>query len=202
MGEYGLYNGQEIKIGTCEDMLYLRPDQIHLVQAEVLRDITSLRFRFPFPSEDNVQPGDFDNPDHGFAVRVEPPAEADEIHYKVQFKDTSNAGVLVMLPCPHSKAGKESGLKYMYNGYQGPSMVVQQRVWAGTWATVMKCNPCGGLWRLSELSDALPVIEALIAEGDRRSLGQPDAGRTVWHEMALRIRRGYVTPVGREPSEV
>ncbi len=32
MGEYAIYRGERIKIGTCEDMYYLRPDQVHLVK--------------------------------------------------------------------------------------------------------------------------------------------------------------------------
>ena len=31
MGEYANYMGERVKIGTCEDMLYLRWDQRHLV---------------------------------------------------------------------------------------------------------------------------------------------------------------------------
>lgn len=196
MGEFAIYNGEEIKIGTCEDMLYLRPDQIHLVRSSALSDLTSIRFRFPFPQEDKVEPGAFSNPFYGFPVQAEVPAEADSIHDKIQLKDTSNRGILVMLPCPYSVEGKASGIKYGYNGYQGPSKIVQQRAWAGVWATVMHCGACDGLYRLSELSDALPVIEALIREGDRREAAWQGEGEgRIYHEMALRVRRGYDTPV-------
>lgn len=193
MGEYGTYKGNEIKIGTCEDMLYLRPDQIGLVRSEALRDITELRFRFPFPDEDGVEPGQFDNPDRKFPVwGIEPPA-SEMKHYPVQFKDTGNAGVLVMLPCSYSTEGKGGELKYMYNGFRGPAHVVQQRAWAGVWVTVMKCGVCDALWRLPELADALPVCEALILEGDRNEFRNKGGGKG-WYEMAKRIRRGYETP--------
>lgn len=73
-----MYRGERRKIGTCEDMLYLRFDQRYLVKAkpgnvDPARDVKELRFRFPFPDEDSIQPGDFDEPDRsievlGFAV--------------------------------------------------------------------------------------------------------------------------------------
>lgn len=54
MGEYATFRGQSVKIGTCEDMYYLRADQAHLVKptrgscdpraADVQR---AIRFRFP-----------------------------------------------------------------------------------------------------------------------------------------------------------
>jgi hypothetical protein len=68
MGEYGTYLGNNIKIGTCEDMYYLRADQRHLVKAAALHDLTDIRFRFPFPDEDHRQPGDFDDYDRGLTV--------------------------------------------------------------------------------------------------------------------------------------
>jgi hypothetical protein len=58
MGEYARYNGSDIKIGTCEDMYYLRADQAHLVTAPVdgmldpIKYAAQIRFRFPFPEED------------------------------------------------------------------------------------------------------------------------------------------------------
>ena len=65
MGEYAKFQGQSIKIGTCENMYYLRADQAAMVQPESgnvdpIRDRESLRFRFPFPDEDNVLPGEFE----------------------------------------------------------------------------------------------------------------------------------------------
>lgn len=187
MGEYGTYEGQRIKIGTCEDMYYLRADQIPLVQSYTLRDLTAIRFRFPFPDEDNVKPGEFDHHDRGFPVYVEPPTDGVD-HGKIQF--AAGRGILVMLPCPYSEEGKAGSIKYMYNGYGGPSRIVQQRAWNGVWATVLECGACDRRWRLPELTDAAPVIEALIAEAERR----PDDARR-YKEMALRVGRGYSTPV-------
>src|SRR5437016_4579142 len=62
MGEYAQYGGQDVKIGTCEDMYYLRYDQRWQVQAldgnvNPVLDVAHLRFRFPWPDEDTIPPG-------------------------------------------------------------------------------------------------------------------------------------------------
>lgn len=197
MGEYATYQGADIKIGTCESMYYLRADQIDLVRTNALSDLTAVRFRFPFPDEDHIKPGDFNPYNRGFPVRgIEPPS-VDGLHHRIQFGDNNDAGILIMLPCPYSPEGKASDLKYMYNGYRGPARVVQQRAWDGVWATVMDCGACGALWRLSALDDALPVIEALIAEGDRYNASPMKDGER-YHEVAARIRQGYDTPVTKD----
>lgn len=66
MGEYARYHGEEIKIGTCEDMYYLRFDQRLQVQplrgnVDPFADGDALRWRFPWPNEDHVKPGAFED---------------------------------------------------------------------------------------------------------------------------------------------
>ena len=47
MGEYAYFRGQRIKIGTCEDLLYLRADQAASVsRADTPLDWHGYRFRF------------------------------------------------------------------------------------------------------------------------------------------------------------
>jgi hypothetical protein len=70
MGEYANYNGQRVKIGTCEDMLYLRWDQRGLVTESETplfdpKVLEVIRFRFPFPGEDGIEPGGFGDPFKG-----------------------------------------------------------------------------------------------------------------------------------------
>ncbi len=67
MGEYAKYNGREVKIGTCENQYYLRADQARSVQplrgnVDPVKDAAAIRFRFPFPDEDQVGPGAFKDP--------------------------------------------------------------------------------------------------------------------------------------------
>jgi hypothetical protein len=197
MTENGYVNGQQIKIGTCENMYYLRPDQIKLVQSTTLRDLTNLRFRFPFPDEDNVPPGEFSNHDRGLAVwKYDVP---DGIkHYRVQFRAT--AGILVNLPCPHSADGKSSGITYLFNGYHGPARIVQQRIWAGRWATVMACGPCNARYRLPDLAAARPLLDAIETEVTHAEHDKALGRAVMWRTVAERIEAGYHTPTDSDPD--
>lgn len=208
MGEYARFCGREVKIGTCEDMLYLRWDQA----AEVLplagsvhpvRDADALRFRFPFPDEDGTQPGEFSDPDR--KLRVDGPAElvrevlnmipASE-HGSVQFIANQH-GYNICLPCPevHSAGADSYGMKasegvlrltdgtdHVYrvhrNGFRGSLFVSQQRWSEGALCTVMACA-CGAKWRLQTLEQAEPVILMLRRMGDEYERSQARAGTPV-----------------------
>lgn len=167
MGEYAQHNGEEIKIGTCEDMYYLRADQAHLVKAlpgnvDPVRDRDGIRFRFPFPDEDGIEPGAFEHYQRGqrlYGVKV--PEGVD--HYSVQFK--ADNGYLVSLPCPEN-GDEDRPYKIHRNGYGGAVELVQQRYWEGRLVAVCHCKGCGAAYRLPTLEDAQPVIDALHAEAD------------------------------------
>lgn len=69
MGEYAHYQGESVKIGTCENMYYLRDDQRHLItgydfESTLDRD----RFRFPFPDEDDRTPGQYADYDRSIEI--------------------------------------------------------------------------------------------------------------------------------------
>lgn len=198
MGEYATFNGQRIKIGTCENMYYLRADQLHLVRAAALLDLTDLLFRFPFPDEDRREPGDFDDYDRGLTVwGFEIPDGVD--HHTIQFK--AAAGILVSLPCPYSAAAKANGITYHFNGFRGPARIVQQRIWAGAWATVMACGPCGAKFRLPDLDMARPLLDAIareIAKAERDDSRQQAA---MWRTVAERVERGYHTPASGRATD-
>lgn len=108
MGEYAKWNGQEIKIGTCENMYYLRADQAHRVQrlegnVDPVRDAAALRFRFPWPDEDGKDPGDDHGKGYERAVTLRGLSVPDGVeHSIVQF--VASAGYNVCLPCPESGA--------------------------------------------------------------------------------------------------
>lgn len=152
MGEYAKHQGDRIKIGTCEDMYYLRADQVHLVQhiegnVDPSTD-DSIRFRFPWPDEDRVGPGQFDDPFRGYAVQVEPPRDVD--HGPIQFRN--DRGLLVSLPCP---CGPNTAPYTIHrNGFAGPTRIVQQRRMHGLLMLVCECTSCGAKWRCETLEDA------------------------------------------------
>lgn len=186
MGEYAirLADGAKIKIGTCESMYYLRYDQLDQISAPGY-NWEGVRFRFPYPDEDGIAPGDFDQYEKPYPVRgVEIPDELRGDHYSVQFK--ADNGYLVSLPCPesiaddHLKLADDKAVKIHKNGYGGAVKLVQQRIWNGHLACVLECGGCGMAWRLPELEDAKPYIEAVRENGS--SYGR---------KIAERMEAGY-----------
>ena len=78
MGEYAKRksDGVEIKIGTCEDMYYIRfEDRFKVLpldgSVDISREPEGSRFRLPFPDEDGIKPGEYE--DHNRALRLYKP---------------------------------------------------------------------------------------------------------------------------------
>lgn len=205
MGEYAKVKGTgaHVKIGTCEDMYYLRADQAHDVWPEdssldPVKEAEVLRFRFPWPDEDSQAPGDFEDPFRKLRVWG---AEVPDIeHGTVQFK--ADNGYLVSLPCPEGELGKtfSDTFKVHRNGYGGAVHLVQQRLWNGLLVSVCECGGCGHKYRLETLEMAEPVIVGIRAEADRHQADYAKTagdgcGRSVtaqWYDtIAERITRGY-----------
>lgn len=77
MGEYAQFNGDKIKIGTCEQMFYLRWEDRYRVKplSGSLNPAKEqgLFFRLPFPDEDHLDPGQYFDPDRGIRLyKTEP----------------------------------------------------------------------------------------------------------------------------------
>ena len=212
MGEYATYKGQQIKMGTCEDMYYLRATQARQVEPEqgsldpTRPDVQQvIRFRFPWPDEDGIEPGAFTPYDRSVGVwDVSPPAELE--HHLLQF--TATAGYNVCLPCPESPAAGtitwEGAAKVQIhrNGFAGPVGIVQQGFRNGVLALICRCGGCGAKYNLPTLADAEPVIVACRAEADNAQQrakvasrgttdGSEDSTVTFWHAIADRIAAGY-----------
>jgi hypothetical protein len=196
MGEYGKVGGVEIKMGTCEDMYYLRADQAGIVQGmpgsldpndrEVQKVI---RFRFPWPDEDGTQPGAFS--DYGRAVAVHGVTAPEGVeHDTVQFR--AQAGYLLSMPCPEGPGyteGFHAGIKVHRNGFQGAVLIDQQAYRGGALALICRCGGCGTKWNVPTLAEAEPIIVACRAEADR--VRQDDGRKAWWHAIADRIEAGY-----------
>lgn len=186
MGEFATYRGASIKIGTCEDMLYLRADQIHLVTPErnsidPARERESVRFRFPFPDEDGVEPGQFDPPDRGVTVwGLTAPGGVD--HGMVQFSHRN--GYLVSLPCPEGTGANP--FRVHRNGFGGATELVQQRFVGDALVPVLGCKGCGVRWRLETPEDAEPLVRLLRDDSVR-----PRAGGGFMATLAARVESGF-----------
>lgn len=195
MGEYAkTVSGEEVKIGTCEEMYYLRADQRHLIVGYDFDG--SERFRFPFPDEDGIEPGSGDFADHRRGVRIPDFKLSDEFqtHGTVQFV-ARDAGYVCSLPCPEQfpddpgvsglsvpvKTDDGGTVRVGRNGFNGHPVVMQQVVHTHeardfndvhldgrkVLATVIACGACGEKWRLPTLEEAKPVADAFRAEAER-----------------------------------
>lgn len=203
MGEYAKFGGEQIKIGTCENMYYLRADQAHMVQAvpgnvDPVKDAgAGIRFRFPWPDEDGHPPGSFERYERSAAIHGVPLPEDEFEHDSVQF--TSQIGFLLSIPCPLSKAGKELaekvGIKLHKNGYAGDFQITQQRLFEGNLVVIGCCGGCGAKFRLPTLAHATPIVEACLAEADKRihcvESQKDPSGAIWWMAVAERILDGY-----------
>ncbi len=194
MGEYAKLGGRQVKIGTCEDLYYLRADQVGRIDGYTFNPETlaAVRFRFPFPDEDDVAPGGFDPYDRGLTLwGFEQPAEIE--HGTVQF--TARNGYLTSLQCPE---GPEPQPFHIHrNGYGGPAALIQQAWRGGRMVGVARCNGCRRVYRLEdghELAAAVSIraqADEQIAVADRNGTeGNRDVGRHL-HEIADRLLAGY-----------
>ena len=197
MGEYANYGRSKIKIGTCEDLYYLRYDQRHQVTALPGNvDATNaqhqehLRFRFPFPFEDSTEPGAFENYHLGYTVPGGYRLPDDyEKHGRVQF--TASAGYNTCLPCPESKAGRDfqEHTRIHRNGFPGAVAVVMQKKVDGELRTIVRCNGCHAMWQLPH-EEAIKVAEAFTNEAEQ--LKDRDITRAQYAaKIAARILAGY-----------
>lgn len=213
MGEYAklVGTGEEVKIGTCEDMLYLRADQRHLVwpqygnvNPQSAEDQKSIRFRFPWPDEDGIAPGGFDNPFRKLAVHQPPPEHV--THNLIQFRAAQ--GYNISLPCPEGNPG---AVRYDWgdepivaavhrNGFAGATFLTQQAFRGGNLVPVFECV-CGARWAAWDLADIAEAIEDLAKrarEADRLRRLDPEYKRigedprATWlRQIAMRIGAGY-----------
>ena len=193
MSEFAEYEGKRIQIGTCEDLFYLRADQWDRVtpvsgRGNVAQYLKVVRFRFPWPDEDDVEPGMFEDYKRSCPLPgLKAPAEHAERHHRVPF--LASAGYQCSLPCP--EGGKTiEGAHIQRTGFRGAVHLCQQRWWNGLLVGVLECGGCGFVWRLETLDAAQPAIDALRSEAERHE--QKSAGSGEWFAtVAEHLRAGY-----------
>jgi hypothetical protein len=191
MGEYAMYQGEEIRIGRTEDLCYLRAEQWPLVtplmgDCDPATYLAQSLFRFPWPDEDDVEPGAFRDWDRSLPVRdLKSPASLNGDHRRLQFR--ANGGYLCSLPCP--EAVELEGARYSHNGYQGAVHLCHQRWWHGMLVGVLRCNGCQIAWRLETIAEAEEVAVALRSQAD--SMEGEDGRRESFHAVADRLLAGY-----------
>ena len=176
MGEYGEYNGEKIKMGTLENMYYLRVEDRGRVRPlpGSLDPATEngLRFRLPFPDEDDAGPGCYGSAFRGYRLYK---TETDHLGrgYAVDFnpdgaeKNTGTvqlhheSGLLVGVTCYHGLRLPEGGGDFHSPGWNGKSWAFElafvKKEADGVWP-VVRCRFCSTMWR-HEWADVLPYVQ-------------------------------------------
>jgi hypothetical protein len=168
MGEYINYKDKEIKLGTCEDLYYVRHSQLANKNNSFgntgdggvntfLDYKQGFRYRFPFIDEDSIEPGQFK--DHNKAQAVTVPRyyaqqfEHGTITTRTKPRDASGYSHNVFLPCTESDL-KEYPVKIdttFKNRDTSIIEVVQQKLdptGSGDLQVVVRCWTCGAMARL------------------------------------------------------
>lgn len=162
MGEYALYQGNEIKIGTCDNMYYLRYQDRYNVRPLLPNNVDpadslGLRWRLPYPDEDSMAPGGYPDALRTAALRDSfdlPGAEAG------MFQVTHASGLLLNVRCYHGRnlpAGSIDIAPHWCgrNGAWGLFAIKNDPI--GTISPIVRCGHCGNMYR-AEWSDVLPAI--------------------------------------------
>jgi len=172
MGEYAKYNGKEIKIGTCERMYYLRWEDrghVHPMPGSVDPSTTpGLFFRLPFPDEDNVSPGGYEDYSRGYRLGRkdaqdrywddwQPDDLADHNPGTIQLQHEAS-GLLLNVPCYHGAKLPEVGEGCMafWNGKGHALELAHVKAMSDrTLRPVYHCRFCESMWSCN-WEDILP----------------------------------------------
>tara|TARA_R100001463_G_scaffold4185_1_gene16091 strand:- start:4003 stop:4668 length:666 start_codon:yes stop_codon:yes gene_type:complete len=127
MGEYAKLKstGEEIKIGTCESCYYLRFDDRHLIEYD--HSFKDMWFRLPFPDEDHISVGSYDDYDRAAPLYDYEDPEDDTIRTPFTYEGTEkhpgliqlrhDTGLMINVPCYHGQKLPEMGEgKAFFNG--------------------------------------------------------------------------------------
>lgn len=167
MGEYAIRksDGVEVKIGTCEDMYYLRyEDRFKVRKLENSLDAShelNLRWRLPFPDEDHVRIGEYDDFTRGARLCNEADQELG-IPYKEDvgtIQLTHKSGLLLNVPCYHGRELPEvsAPMKAFWNGKSWALELYQIKNTTDGIKPIVRCRFCDHAWRF-EWEDVLKHV--------------------------------------------
>jgi hypothetical protein len=163
MGEYAIRksDGQEIKIGTCSSMYYLRYEDRKKVTSlngnvDPCKDM-GLRFRIPFVDEDHILPGEYE-PFRGASLYGFEDTDLSESVGNIQIKHES--GLLVNVNCYHGEKLPEKGIDFnpFWNGKAGYFYELRfiKTTKSGI-KPIIGCRYCSKMW-CCDWSDIMPYI--------------------------------------------
>ncbi len=167
MGEFALYRGERVKIGTCDSMYYLRWEDRHKVKAtsgsvNPVKDL-GLRFRLPFPDEDNEEPGGYcKQPFARGSVLAAGFSFPDSVENPGTVQMHHGGGLLVNVKCYHGEKLPEGNQDFSaaWNG-KSPSHYELRHVKTTQEGVipVIGCRWCREMWR-STWDEVLPHLDA------------------------------------------
>jgi hypothetical protein len=166
VGEYAKFSGESVKIGTCEEMYYLRLNQRRLVEHEDGNvnvngpEVYELRFRFPWPDEDTVEPGGFEHYERAVDVGDYQPPEGVR-HGPVK-------GVEGYTDCPQ----------------WGVLLTQTKLLRDGRAVPVLMCAGCKAKWREEDAEQIALIATCLREKGEK--LGE----QKFYNEVAARLLTG------------
>jgi hypothetical protein len=188
MGEYVKLGGQRIKLGTCEDLYYVRYEQLKRLvfgmeklggndePEAYLKPEHGFRYRFPFPDEDEILLGMFNAYNRGYLVGVPMDFMADKEHKKICVSTACQNiyNVNHYITCPADKAWVKTCSD---RSELAPLEIIQQKQVDGDLWVVCRCGWCGSAFRL-------PYEDAV-----KLTIYMPDDDFAV--EVARRMLSGY-----------
>jgi hypothetical protein len=206
MSEHAYFRGKRVKrvkIGTCEDMYYLRADQAHLVTlddqephpTDPLNDWADIRFRFPWPDEDDVDPGEFDDHNRSLVIPAHLMSIPAQIrHERVQFASVYRPDYLLVTLCPELILANHIDAMTVTRQSGGAVELIQQRVHGGKLVAVARCVACRSTWRMPTIDDAMPLVVAVRCMADRagKAGGEGEERAAFLHAVADRVMAGYI----------
>ena len=173
MGEYAKRksDGQEVKIGTCESMYYLRyedRDAVGALPGNIKPSTTKgLFWRLPFPDEDSIRIGEY--PEYNRGYRLWKQEEGQQ--YAEDFKDeetvkypgtiqlTHESGLLINVKCYHG-VKLPDGSDDIKAHWNGKSWSLELRAIKNTEdgiKPIVHCRHCGNMWSY-DWEDVMPYI--------------------------------------------
>lgn len=174
MGEYAKRkkDGVEVKIGTCNELFYLRHDQ--LSDVEYSYNGLNCFFRIPNPDEDGIEAGDFEN------CRVFEKDGCIPLHLRLDesmfsceewknladdagtFQIGTRRGLLVSVTCHHGFKLPESNetAKFFWNGKNDHLLLSFLKPTENELRVGIECAECGKIWSYS-FDGIQPCIRSL-----------------------------------------
>lgn len=176
MGEFANYQGERIKIGTCEAMYYLRLEDVAKVEwipgnVNAARDL-GLWFRLPYPDEDTNGPGNYGEYNRGarlyrmeddgtlrgsYAVDYSPEWLKETEPGRLQMSHPS--GLLISVPCHHGLKLPDLGpdVRVGWNGKTHSMELYMLKRTAEGVLPLVRCRHCESTWRAS-WDEVLPFV--------------------------------------------